>query len=68
MKLRTKGKKSSLYQQNIQTQAWVKKNFLNYKALVQTEDLVKEISKIISSFNINEKYYSEEVKRACVKL
>jgi hypothetical protein len=53
---------------NSELSEWMRKNFLNFKTLRQSEDLVDEISKIISVFKINEDYFSQEIKKASIKI
>ena len=38
---------------NRQLQTWIRDSYLNFKAMNQTEDLIKEISTIISDFDLN---------------
>lgn len=44
------------------------KNYLNFKSLRQSEELVEEIGKIIHSFKIDNDYFKEEIVRASEKI
>ena len=59
--LQSRGNRNATYQ-------WVNNNFLSFKTLNQTQDLIHQIQKIISGFTIDPRRYEEDLDKVKSKL